>query len=232
MLSSASSPPLAITCGSRSSMPDEEPSLAGLHLDRHQRLHQAEAGGQVIGDGAGRQHPPALRQHLDLLGLEDQVADGEHQPVGADDHARAEARAPQGLDGACLRCRGGAQADHRRTGLPQDARLLGHCAVRVCGGVGGRLGRRHRRGGQAFGNEQGQAQGERRACQPVGTMRVRRSAPPGRGTRLVREPMEGVHGAPPRQAADARQHRSFAIPCKAKGIAAGESQTPGQSPSG
>jgi hypothetical protein len=52
-----------------------------LQLQRRQRPHQAEAGGQVVGHHAGRDAALVVGDQLHLVGLEDQVADRQHQAV-------------------------------------------------------------------------------------------------------------------------------------------------------
>jgi hypothetical protein len=62
---------------------------------RRQRLQQAEAGGQVVAHHARRQVAAVVEHQLHLIGLEDQVADRQHQPVRGDHHTRALAKPTQ-----------------------------------------------------------------------------------------------------------------------------------------
>ena len=71
---------------------------------------QAEAGGQVVGDDARRHAPAVAGDEVDLVGLEDEVADRQHQAVVADQDARA------------LRARGRAS---RSSGHPRRRRPAG-----------------------------------------------------------------------------------------------------------
>ncbi len=64
-------------------------------IELAQRLHQAESGFLVVGQRMRRNHAPITGRQPDFLGLGDQIADGEHQPVFADDHAAAFAQAAE-----------------------------------------------------------------------------------------------------------------------------------------
>ena len=88
-LTSPLSPPLAIISGSSEPSAAVSPSMHRRQLQRRKRLHEAEAGGDVIGDHASGDHALAAQMQLDVFSFEDQVADRQYQPVGADHHARA-----------------------------------------------------------------------------------------------------------------------------------------------
>jgi hypothetical protein len=53
------------------------------------RLDEPEAGLLVVGERVRRDETPVLAGQPDFLGLGDQIADGEHQAILADDHAAA-----------------------------------------------------------------------------------------------------------------------------------------------
>ena len=88
-VASSAPPPLTIIIGSRSASLAESPSGIGRDVERHDGSHQAEAGRVVVGDHPRRQRAAAGVDDADLVGLDDQVADGEDQPVVADDDAAA-----------------------------------------------------------------------------------------------------------------------------------------------
>ena len=70
--------------------------------ERRQRLHQAETGGEVVGHHARRNALRIGQHQIDVVGFENQVANGEHQAVGIDQHARALTLAAEVLDRACV----------------------------------------------------------------------------------------------------------------------------------
>ena len=113
--------------------------------ERRQRLHQAEAGGEVVGDHAGRDAAAVAGDEIDLVGFEDQVADRQHQAVVADQDARA-------LALACRASRSSARPRPRPTSTPTTA-ALARASASLCASsrasvartlrsavVGGRLG--------------------------------------------------------------------------------------------
>jgi hypothetical protein len=63
--------------------------LQRRQVEGAQRLHKAESGFLVVGKRVARNHAPVMACQPDLLGLGDQVADSQHQPVFADDDAAA-----------------------------------------------------------------------------------------------------------------------------------------------
>ena len=67
-------------------------------VDLAERLHQAEAGLLVGAERVALDHAAVAQMQPDLLGLGDQIADGQHQPV-VDQHAVAGALAAQGVGG-------------------------------------------------------------------------------------------------------------------------------------
>ncbi len=56
--------------------------------------HQRQVGVGIVADDARRQLAPFHRRHLHPCAAADDVAVGQHQPVGCDHHARAGATAP------------------------------------------------------------------------------------------------------------------------------------------
>ena len=103
--------------------------LDGLHIDqRKQGAQQPQACGRVIGHHPCRVGFAVHGPNIDLVGLQDQVADGENKVVGADHHAAAASNLAQGagrgraFDGA------GGDLHHRRLGLAQGGGCHG-CAL-------------------------------------------------------------------------------------------------------
>ena len=93
---------------------------------RHQGPNQAESRGEVVGHLARRQDALVLGDDLDGFRLEQQVADGEDQPVRPDHHARTRPRLAQavGRGGAFRRC--DIQRDHGITGTLECTNLRVH----------------------------------------------------------------------------------------------------------
>jgi hypothetical protein len=58
-------------------------------LERAERLDETEAGHLVVGKHVGGDDPAIVGRQPDFLGLGDEVADGQHQAVVADDDAAA-----------------------------------------------------------------------------------------------------------------------------------------------
>ena len=81
--------PSASTTGSPSLASAASPEIQRRQIEPAERLHQAEAGLLVIGERMGGNDAPVVARQPDLLGFGDQIADGQHQPVLADDHAAA-----------------------------------------------------------------------------------------------------------------------------------------------
>ena len=128
----------------------------GLDAERPVGAQESEAGVVVIPDNRCRDGVPVRGQDLGRLRLQNQVADGQHQAVGADDDAAALALGAKGARGAGIGADIGAHADHR----PQH---LGD------GVGGGRLGgARHRRRARQQRGHAGRGQEVPRVRQPDG----------------------------------------------------------------
>ena len=84
---------LADTVGERHGVADIGlPGVAELdrrQAERRQRLHQAEAGLLIVGQRMRGNHSAVLVGQPDFLGLGDQIADGEHHAILADEDAIA-----------------------------------------------------------------------------------------------------------------------------------------------
>ena len=61
----------------------------GRQIELRERLHQPEAGRLVVAEHVARHHAAVIEMQPDRLGLGDQVPDGEHHAVLADQHAVA-----------------------------------------------------------------------------------------------------------------------------------------------
>ena len=102
----------------------------------------------VRGDHRGHRAPGA-RHHFDLLGFEDQIADGEDQALRPEEHAAAGPLGAQVGVAARIGDRGDLDADDRMGGVDQVLEL---------GGIIGR-GRTRRHGGRGSdGGERGDAE--------------------------------------------------------------------------
>jgi putative membrane protein len=88
-------------------------------VEMRQRLHHAEAGLLVIAEHVAGHHFAAAERDPDVVGLGDQIADGEHDAVAAHQHAMAGALRAQRLRRERVRRNGGADADHRGQSLVQ-----------------------------------------------------------------------------------------------------------------
>ncbi len=165
-------PPMpATSSGSPASGLRRPPERHRVDAQRRERAHHAEAGGRVVADHAGGNDAAARQQQVDLVGLDQQVADGEHQAVAVDDDARALAHAAERGVRARVAQRQRAQADHRAVGALQrrGAALDGGRA----GAAVGLPGRRRRRAERRQREQRGQ--GER--------PRARAASASGRGRR-------------------------------------------------
>ena len=83
-----------------------------LEIETAERLHQAEAGFPIEAERMAFHHPAVAEMQPDGLGLGDQIADGQHQPV-ADHHAIAGALGAERLGGEGIGRNDGMQPDHR-----------------------------------------------------------------------------------------------------------------------
>ncbi|EGE60795.1 hypothetical protein RHECNPAF_1340044 [Rhizobium etli CNPAF512] len=63
--------------------------IHGRSVENAERLHQAEAAFLIIGKGMGGNHPAVLGRQPDFLRLGDEITDGQHQAVVANDDAAA-----------------------------------------------------------------------------------------------------------------------------------------------
>ena len=88
--------------------------LERLHAQRRDGTQQPEAGLVVVGDEFRRHRTRALDHQLDRGGFEDEVADGQHQPVVVDDDAAAFAPGAQRCGGTGRRRNFGDDLGHRR----------------------------------------------------------------------------------------------------------------------
>ena len=97
----------------------------GFQFQRHQGLHQAKAGGQIEAHHAGRPHTSIIGGNLHILGFQDEIADREHQAVGADEHAAALTLGAQRGAGSGVLHGLGADADQARGFRPRGS-VLAH----------------------------------------------------------------------------------------------------------
>jgi hypothetical protein len=84
----------------------------GRQLQRLERVDQAEAGHGVIAENVGGNPAPFVGDQGDLVGLGDQIADGQHQAVVADDDSVAQPLGAQRLGGERVGGHLGVQHDH------------------------------------------------------------------------------------------------------------------------
>ena len=117
----------------------------GGQPQRRQRLQQAEAGGYVVGQHARGNDAILVELELHLVGLQDEITDGEHQAIVADDDAGAFARAPEHGIRACIFDRQCAHAHHGGMCALQGARHRLELAAHRGGSQCGRRGRPRRR---------------------------------------------------------------------------------------
>ena len=111
---------------------------AGLHLQRRQveaaeRLDQAEAGLEIVGEGVAGDGAAVMGGEPDRLGLGDQVADGGDQPVRADHHAAAGALRAEGLGGEGVGRHHGLHGDDRAQRLLQVEGVVGGARLEIGG---------------------------------------------------------------------------------------------------
>ena len=77
----------------------------------------------VVADDVGRHAAPAFVEEVDRRGLENEVADGHHEPGRVDHHAAARALAAERVGGAGLGRNLRAHAHDRRRDLARAGRL-------------------------------------------------------------------------------------------------------------
>ena len=82
-------------------------------VEPRERLHQAEAGRLVVAEHVAGHDAAVVEVQPDRLGLGDQIADGEHQAVLADQHAVAGALGAERLGGEGIGRDDRAQPHHR-----------------------------------------------------------------------------------------------------------------------
>src|SRR6185369_8082366 len=138
--------------------------------ERRERLHETEAGSLVVGDDAGGNAATVAGDELDLVGLEDEVADRQDDAVVADQDARALALLAERRDRACVLDRHDLQADDGGVGPGQ--RLLvrleaGERRPHLRRAVGGGLGGAGAGGDERAGNGQ-----QRCPAAPAATVRA------------------------------------------------------------
>ncbi len=96
-----------------------------------QGLDEAEAGHRIVADDMGGHEAPVMGGEPDALGLDHEIADGQHEAVLADHHAVPARLGAERLGGEGLRGRAGGQGDHRGqrpfeiVGVVARFRLLG-----------------------------------------------------------------------------------------------------------
>ena len=83
-------------------------------IEAGEGLDEAEAGRLVVAEHVARDRAPVDKTEPDGLGLGDQVADGEHQPVAADDDAMAGPLGAEDRGGKGIVGDAGAETDHGR----------------------------------------------------------------------------------------------------------------------
>ena len=99
------------------------PRSIGRHAELAERLHQAEAGGLVVGERKAADHDALVGGEPDRARLGDEVADGEHQAVVADDDAVAGALGAEDLRGERV-----LRESRRAAARPRRARRRGRSA--------------------------------------------------------------------------------------------------------
>jgi len=101
---------------------------------RHQRAYQAESGGKVVRHLARGQDAFILGDDLDGFGFEQQVADGQDEPVGANHDTRTRAPLAQALGGGGAFGRGDVECDDRiARALERPDLRVGRCTLRRVG---------------------------------------------------------------------------------------------------
>ena len=98
-----------------------------------ERLDQAEAGLEVVGEGVAGDGAAVMGGEPDRLGLGHQVADGGDQAVGTDDHAAAGALRAEGLGGEGVGRDHGLHGDHRAQRPLQVEGVVGGARLEIGG---------------------------------------------------------------------------------------------------
>ena len=102
------------------------------HVELGERLHQAKPGLLIVAEHMARHRTAVTERNPDRLRFGNQIADGQHQAVVANEDAVAGALGAERLRGECVRWYGGMQSDHgRQRVLEIEAVIIG---LRLRGG--------------------------------------------------------------------------------------------------